>query len=86
MSDQEALITAYPATSIETQDQSGGPGLDKDTKQKAEWTRLELWDENQKLYLKKYEGRWLLQGKAAFITGGDSDIWRALQADKINEK
>lgn len=78
MSDQEAPITAYPATSIEAQDQSGGPGLDKDTKQKAEWTRLEFWDENQKPYLKEYEGRGLLQGKAALITGGDSGIGRAV--------
>jgi hypothetical protein len=78
MSDQEAPITAYPATSIEAQDQSGGPGFDKDTKQKAEWTRLEFWDENQKPYLKEYEGRGLLQGKAALITGGDSGIGRAV--------
>jgi predicted ATP-dependent serine protease len=78
MSDQEAPVTAYPATSIEAQDQSGGPGLDKDMKQKAEWTRLEFWDENQKPYLKEYEGRGLLQGKAALITGGDSGIGRSV--------
>jgi hypothetical protein len=78
MSDQEAPVTAYPATSIEAQDQSGGPGLDKEMKQKAEWTRLEYWDENQKPYLKEYEGRGLLQGKAALITGGDSGIGRSV--------
>jgi predicted ATP-dependent serine protease len=78
MSDQEAPITAYPATSIEAQDQSGGPGLDAKTKQKAEWSRLEFWDDNQKPYLKEYEGRGLLQGKAALITGGDSGIGRAV--------
>jgi hypothetical protein len=78
MSGQEASVTAYPATSIEAQDQSGGPGTDAATKQKAEWTRLEFWDENQKPYLKEYEGRGLLQGKAALVTGGDSGIGRAV--------
>ena len=78
MSGQEAPITAYPATSIEPQDQSGGPGTDAATKQKAEWSRLEFWDDNQKPYLKEYEGRGLLQGKAALITGGDSGIGRAV--------
>src|SRR5690242_10465087 len=78
MSDQEAPITAYPATSIAAQSQSGGPGLDAATKQKAEWTRLEYWDENQKPYLKEYEGRGLLKGKAALITGGDSGIGRSV--------
>ncbi|KAJ4367188.1 hypothetical protein N0V83_007718 [Neocucurbitaria cava] len=72
------MITAYPATSITPQDQSGGPGLDANTEQKAEWSRLEFWDENQKPYLKEYEGRGLLQGKAALITGGDSGIGRAV--------
>jgi hypothetical protein len=71
-------VTAYPATSITPQDQSGGPGLDAKTEQKAEWSRLEFWDENQKPYLKEYEGRGLMQGKAALITGGDSGIGRAV--------
>ncbi|KAF1942124.1 tropinone reductase 1 [Clathrospora elynae] len=71
-------VTAYPATSITSQSQSGGPGLDAKTEQKAEWSRLEFWDENQKPYLKEYEGRGLLQGKAALITGGDSGIGRAV--------
>jgi hypothetical protein len=71
---QDAPVTAYPATSIEAQNQEGGPGLDAATKQKAEWSRLEFWDDNQKPYLKEYEGRGLLQGKAALITGGDSGI------------
>jgi hypothetical protein len=78
MSDQEAPITAYPATSIKAQDQTGGPGLDKDNDPHAEWTRLEFWDENQKPYLKEYEGRGLLQGKTALITGGDSGIGRSV--------
>jgi hypothetical protein len=75
---KDAPVTAYPSTSIEAQDQSGGPGLDAATKQKAEWSRLEFWDDNQKPYLKEYEGRGLLQGKAALITGGDSGIGRAV--------
>jgi hypothetical protein len=71
-------VTAYPATEISAQDQSGGPGLDAKTEQKAEWSRLEFWDENNKPYLKEYEGRGLLQNKAALITGGDSGIGRAV--------
>jgi predicted ATP-dependent serine protease len=78
MSGQEGPVTAYPATSITAQSQSGGPGLDAATKQKAEWSRLEFWDDNQQPYLKEYEGRGLLQGKAALITGGDSGIGRAV--------
>ena len=77
MSD-EGPVTAYPATSITAQNQEGGPGLDAKTEQKAEWSRLEFWDDNQKPYLKEYEGRGLLQGKAALITGGDSGIGRAV--------
>jgi NAD(P)-dependent dehydrogenase (short-subunit alcohol dehydrogenase family) len=75
---ESAPITAYPATSITPQSQSGGPGLDAATLQKAEWSRLEFWDDNQQPYLKEYEGRGLLQGKAALITGGDSGIGRAV--------
>jgi NAD(P)-dependent dehydrogenase (short-subunit alcohol dehydrogenase family) len=71
-------VTAFPATSIEPQSQSGGPGLDKDMKQKAVWSQLEFWDDDQKPYLKEYEGRGLLKGKAALITGGDSGIGRAV--------
>jgi hypothetical protein len=71
-------ITAYPSTEITPQDQSGGPGLDAKMEQKAEWSRLEFWDENNKPYLKEYEGRGLMQGKAALITGGDSGIGRAV--------
>lgn len=78
MGSKDGPVTAYPATSISPQDQSGGPGLDAKTKQKAEWTRLEFWDENQKPYLQEYEGRGLLKGKAALITGGDSGIGRAV--------
>jgi len=78
MSEQEAPITAFPATSIKPQDQSGGPGLDKNMDPYAEWSRLEFWDDNGKPYLKEYEGRGLLEGKAALITGGDSGIGRAV--------
>lgn len=78
MSDNKGPVTAYPATEITPQNQEGGPGLDAKTDQKAEWSRLEFWDENQKPYLKEYEGRGLMQGKAALITGGDSGIGRAV--------
>jgi hypothetical protein len=78
MSDSKDPVTAYPATSISPQNQEGGPGLDAATKQKAEWSRLEFWDDNQKPYLKEYEGRGLLHNKAALITGGDSGIGRAV--------
>jgi hypothetical protein len=78
MSGKEDPVTAYPATSIEAQDQSGGPGTDAAMKQKAEWTRLEFWDDDQKPYLQEYEGRGLLKGKAALVTGGDSGIGRAV--------
>jgi NAD(P)-dependent dehydrogenase (short-subunit alcohol dehydrogenase family) len=78
MSDNKAPVTAYPSTEITPQNQEGGPGLDAKTEQKAEWSRLEFWDENQKPYLKEYEGRGLMQGKAALITGGDSGIGRAV--------
>lgn len=78
MSDDNSPVTAYPATSITAQNQEGGPGLDAKMEQKAEWSRLEFWDDNQKPYLKEYEGRGLLQGKAALITGGDSGIGRAV--------
>jgi hypothetical protein len=71
-------VTAYPATEITAQNQEGGPGLDAKTEQKAEWSRLEFWDDNGKPYLKEYEGRGLLQNKAALITGGDSGIGRAV--------
>lgn len=78
MSDNKGPVTAYPATEITPQNQEGGPGLDAKTDQKAEWSRLEFWDENQKPYLKEYEGRGLMQGKAALVTGGDSGIGRAV--------
>ncbi|KAF2133624.1 short chain dehydrogenase/ reductase-like protein [Dothidotthia symphoricarpi CBS 119687] len=78
MSDQEAPVTAYPSTTIKSQDQSGGPGLDKNIDPYAEWTRLEFWDDDNKPYLKEYEGRDLLKGKAALITGGDSGIGRSV--------
>lgn len=78
MSDQEAPITAYPSTSIKPQNQEGGPGLDKNMDPYANWTQLEFWNDDGKPYLKEYEGRGLLAGKAALITGGDSGIGRAV--------
>lgn len=74
---QEDPVTAFP-WQISPQDQSGGPGLDKDMKESAVWTKLEHWDDNGKPYLKEYEGRGLLQDKAVLITGGDSGIGRAV--------
>jgi NAD(P)-dependent dehydrogenase (short-subunit alcohol dehydrogenase family) len=77
MSGQEDPVTAYP-WQISAQDQQGGPGLDKDMKEQANWTQLEFWDDNGKPYLKEYEGRGLLQDKAVLITGGDSGIGRSV--------
>lgn len=71
-------VTAYPSTEITPQNQEGGPGLDARMAQKAEWSRLEFWDDDGTPYLKEYEGRGLMQGKAALITGGDSGIGRAV--------
>ena len=76
MSDQEP-VTAYP-WKISPQDQQGGPGLDKDMIEQANWTQLEYWDDDGKPYLKEYEGRGLLQDKAVLITGGDSGIGRSV--------
>ncbi|THY07833.1 short chain dehydrogenase/ reductase-like protein [Aureobasidium pullulans] len=77
MSQQEGPVTAY-TWQISAQDQQGGPGLDKDMKEQANWTQLEYWDDNGKPYLKEYEGRGLLQDKAVLITGGDSGIGRSV--------
>ncbi|KAH0024334.1 short chain dehydrogenase/ reductase-like protein, partial [Aureobasidium melanogenum] len=77
MSEQEGPVTAY-TWQISAQDQQGGPGLDKDMKEQANWTQLEYWDDNGKPYLKEYEGRGLLQDKAVLITGGDSGIGRSV--------
>jgi hypothetical protein len=77
MSEQEGPVTAY-TWQISAQDQQGGPGLDKDMKEQANWTQLEFWDDNGKPYLKEYEGRGLLQDKAVLITGGDSGIGRSV--------
>lgn len=76
MSEQEDPITAY-TWEISPQDQQGGPGLDKDMKEQANWTQLEYWGDDGKPYLKEYEGRGLLQNKAVLITGGDSGIGRS---------
>jgi len=75
----EKPLTAYPATEIKAQDQSGGPGLDAKMEPAANWTQLEFWDdEGKKPYLKEYEGRDLLKDKAVLITGGDSGIGRSV--------
>src|SRR4051794_32778916 len=70
--------TAYPSTSIEPQDQEGGPGLDAKLKPAANWTQLEFWTDDGKPYLQEYEGRGLLKDKACLITGGDSGIGRSV--------
>ncbi|KAI4764857.1 short chain dehydrogenase/ reductase-like protein [Aureobasidium sp. EXF-3400] len=77
MSEQEGPVIAY-TWQISAQDQQGGPGLDKDMKEQANWTQLEYWDDKGKPYLKEYEGRGLLQDKAVLITGGDSGIGRSV--------
>jgi len=76
MSGDEGPTTAY-TWQISAQDQQGGPGLDKDMKEQANWTQLEYWGDDGKPYLKEYEGRGLLENKAVLITGGDSGIGRS---------
>lgn len=71
-------ITAYPSTSLEAQDQSGGPGLDSKMTPAANWTSLEFFSDSGSPSLQEYEGRNLLKDKAALITGGDSGIGRAV--------
>ncbi|KAH7408819.1 hypothetical protein DE146DRAFT_743473 [Phaeosphaeria sp. MPI-PUGE-AT-0046c] len=78
MSQQDAFVTAHPATSITPQNQEGSPDLNAATKQKAEWSRLEFWNDNGKPYLREYESRNLFSGKAALITEGDSGVGRAM--------
>lgn len=75
--DQGDPQTAYP-WNLSAQDQEGGPGLDANMKEQAVWTKLEYWGDDGKPYLKEYEGRGLLEGKAALITGGDSGIGRSV--------
>jgi predicted ATP-dependent serine protease len=77
MSGDEGPTTAY-TWQISAQDQQGGPGLDKDMKEQANWTQLEYWGDDGKPYLKEYEGRGLLENKAVLITGGDSGIGRSI--------
>jgi len=70
--------TAYPSESIEAQSQEG-KGLDANMKQKANWSSLEFWPSSgENPYLVEYEGRGLLKGKKALITGADSGIGRAV--------
>lgn len=78
MSDSQKPVTAYPSTELVSQDQEGGPGFDHELKPAANWTQLEYFDDEGKPYLKEYEGRGLLEDKAALITGGDSGIGRAV--------
>ncbi|KAL1301523.1 hypothetical protein AAFC00_005766 [Neodothiora populina] len=70
-------VTAFE-WKISAQNQEGSTGLDKDMKESGVWTKVEHWDENHKPYLKEYEGRGLLTGKKALITGGDSGIGRSV--------
>lgn len=70
-------LTAYPSW-IKPQDQTGSAGLDSKMDPPAAWTQLEFWDNEGKPYLKEYEGRGLLENKAALITGGDSGIGRSV--------
>ncbi|KAF2083902.1 short chain dehydrogenase/ reductase-like protein [Saccharata proteae CBS 121410] len=71
-------VTAYPSIELQAQDQQGGPGLDSKLKPYANFTQLEFWSDDGKPYLQEYEGRGLLKGKAALITGGDSGIGRSV--------
>ncbi|KAF2150459.1 NAD(P)-binding protein [Myriangium duriaei CBS 260.36] len=73
----KAAPTAFPSH-IKSENQEGGPGLDSKTKTPAVWTQLEFWDDNEKPYLKEYEGRGLFKDKAVLITGGDSGIGRSV--------
>lgn len=75
-SNQESVPTAYPSW-FPAQDQQGTAGLDSKMDPPAAWTQIEMWDNNGKPYLKEYEGRGSLEGKAALITGGDSGIGRS---------
>ena len=79
MPEEPGAPTAFPkyVTDRET-DQQGTAGLDAKTKLPAVWTQVEYWDENEKPYLKEYEGRGLLQDKKVLITGGDSGIGRSV--------
>ncbi|KAJ6477834.1 hypothetical protein C8R47DRAFT_1186936 [Mycena vitilis] len=52
------------------------PGLDQHMAIPAEHSKLELWDDEGKPYLKEYVGTEKLKGKKAIITGGDSGIGR----------
>ena len=69
--------TAYKVQ-FPAQDQSDSKGLDSKMEPAANWTQLEFWDDNEKPFLKEYEGRGLLKDKAVLITGGDSGIGRSV--------
>ena len=74
---KDGVTTAYPSW-IHAQDQTGSTGLDSKMDPPAAWTQIEHWDNDGKPYLKEYEGRGQLDGKAALITGGDSGIGRSV--------
>jgi len=74
---KSAALTAFPSQ-ISSQDQTGGPGLDKNMEEQAVWTKIEYWGEDGQPYLKEYEGRGLLNNKKVLITGGDSGIGRSV--------
>jgi NAD(P)-dependent dehydrogenase (short-subunit alcohol dehydrogenase family) len=70
-------MTAYNVD-IKAQSQSDSKGLDSKMEPAANWSQLEFWGDDGKPYLKEYEGRGLLEGKAALVTGGDSGIGRSV--------
>lgn len=79
MAQEPGAPTAFPKVVTEEEpNQQGTAGLDAKTKLPAVWTQVEYWDENEKPYLKEYEGRGLLQDKKVLITGGDSGIGRSV--------
>ena len=71
-------VTAYPWKGLKPQDQTPGPGLDSKLTPTANFSQLEFWDAEGNPSLHEYQGRGLLQGKSALITGGDSGIGRAV--------
>jgi len=77
LNNNKEVTTAYPSW-INAQDQTGSTGLDNKMDPPAVWTQIEHWDNEGKPYLKEYEGRGQLEGKAALITGGDSGIGRSV--------
>jgi NAD(P)-dependent dehydrogenase (short-subunit alcohol dehydrogenase family) len=71
-------LPQHPSTSLEPQNQEGGPGLDAELTPTANWTQLEFWTDDGKPYLQEYQGRGLLKDKVCLITGGDSGVGRSV--------